>query len=127
MWKNIVEPGRLQRTIWRMRIACWIPKATNTPSEYVVLTPFPLQQWMHERFWMLRYTYIACLLVFYFFSTTTMDARTFLDVTLHVHCLPSCILLLFHYNNGCTNVSRCYVTRTLPVFSYNCKRCAVSS
>ena len=23
--------------IWRMRIACWIPKATNTHSEYVIL------------------------------------------------------------------------------------------
>ena len=23
-----------------MRIACWIPKATKTHSEYVVLTPF---------------------------------------------------------------------------------------
>jgi hypothetical protein len=29
MWKNIVEPGRPQTAIWRMRIACWIPKATN--------------------------------------------------------------------------------------------------
>jgi hypothetical protein len=33
MWKNIVEPGRPQMTIWRMHIACWIPKATNTHSE----------------------------------------------------------------------------------------------
>jgi hypothetical protein len=29
MWKNTVERGRPQLTIWRMRIACWIPKATN--------------------------------------------------------------------------------------------------
>jgi len=36
-------------TIWRMRIACWIPKATNTLSEYVILTAFPLQHWFHER------------------------------------------------------------------------------
>ena len=28
--KNIVERGRPQMTIWRMRIPCWIPKATNT-------------------------------------------------------------------------------------------------
>ena len=47
--KNIVEPGRSQMTIWRVRIACWIPKATNTPSEYVILLAFPLQQWLHER------------------------------------------------------------------------------
>ena len=30
MWKNIVERGRPQMAIWRMRVACWIPKATNT-------------------------------------------------------------------------------------------------
>jgi len=30
IWRNIVEPGRPQMTIWRMRISCWIPKATNT-------------------------------------------------------------------------------------------------
>ena len=30
IWKNIVQPDRPQVTIWRMRIACWIPKATNT-------------------------------------------------------------------------------------------------
>jgi len=32
----IVEPGRLQMTVWRERIACWLPKATNTLSEYVI-------------------------------------------------------------------------------------------
>jgi len=26
MWKNIVEGGRPQMTIWCMRIACWITK-----------------------------------------------------------------------------------------------------
>ena len=53
----------LQMTIWRMRIACWIPKATNTHSECAILTAFPLQRWLHERASMLRYTYIACLIV----------------------------------------------------------------
>jgi len=48
-------------TIWRMRIACWIPKATNTHSEYVTLIAFPLQQWLHKRAAVVRYTYIACL------------------------------------------------------------------
>ena len=32
-WKNIAEPGRPQMIIWRMRIASFIPKATNTRSE----------------------------------------------------------------------------------------------
>jgi len=61
MWKNIVEPGRAQITIWRMRIAYWIPKTTDTHSEYVILIAFPLQQWLHERAQLLRYTYIVCL------------------------------------------------------------------
>ena len=42
MWNNKVEPHRLQMTIWRMRIACRITKATDTHSEYVVLIVFPL-------------------------------------------------------------------------------------
>jgi hypothetical protein len=35
MWTNITEGGRSQMTIWRMRIACWIPKATNTHTQVV--------------------------------------------------------------------------------------------
>ena len=37
--------------IRRMRIEFWIPKATNTYSEYVILISFPLQ-----RASMIRYT-----------------------------------------------------------------------
>jgi len=59
--KNIVERGRPQMTIWRMRNVCCVPKATNTHSEYVIILAFPLQQWLHERASMLRYTYSACL------------------------------------------------------------------
>jgi hypothetical protein len=49
MWKNIVERGRPQMTIWRTRNACWIPKAANTHSEYVILIAGPQQQCLHER------------------------------------------------------------------------------
>jgi hypothetical protein len=59
-WKNVVR-GKPQMTIWRTRIACWIPKDRNTNSEYVLLIAFPLQQWLNERVSMLCYTYIACL------------------------------------------------------------------
>ena len=55
IWKRIVQQGRPQMTIWRMRIACWIPKFTNTPSESVILIAFPLQQWLSVTSW-----YIAC-------------------------------------------------------------------
>ena len=50
-------------TIWGMRIACWIPKATNTHSEYVMLIAFPLQ-WLHERASVLRYMYVARLVYY---------------------------------------------------------------
>jgi hypothetical protein len=56
----MVQPDRPQIRIWRMRIACWITMATDTPSEYVILIAFTWQQWLRER---------AC-------------------VTLCVHCLP---------------------------------------
>jgi hypothetical protein len=48
-------------TMWRMPIACWIPKATNTHSEYVLLIDFPLQQWLYERAPILSYMYIVCI------------------------------------------------------------------
>ena len=35
-------------TIWRMRIACWMPMATNTHSGCVMLIALPLQQWLHN-------------------------------------------------------------------------------
>jgi len=61
MWKNIVEPAKLQMAIWRFRITCWILKATNTHTECVIRIAFPLQQWWGERASMIRCTYIACL------------------------------------------------------------------
>jgi len=57
-WKNVVDSGRGQMAIWRMRIASWMPNATNTP--------------------ILCNTY--CL------SNATVVARTHLNVTLYVHC-----------------------------------------
>ena len=60
-------------TIWRMRIACWKPKATNTHSQYVILIGFPLQQLLHERISVLRYTYVhhpTC----YFFTVIIVHA-----------------------------------------------------
>jgi len=55
----MVEPGRLQMTIWHMRIACWIPKATNEHSEYVIRIVFPSQQWLHESSSMLGYSKLS--------------------------------------------------------------------
>jgi hypothetical protein len=67
MWKNIVQPDRPQMTIWRMRIACRITKATDT------------------------------IFNTYCFSTATVVTRTHLNLTLcvkYIACLvlPQCLL-----------------------------------
>ena len=72
MWKNIVQRGRPQMTIWHMRIACWTTKATNTHTIYIIIIPFPMQQWLHERVSMLRYTYSA--------SVCKLDNRQYLTI-----------------------------------------------
>jgi len=59
MLKNTVESDSPQMTMWRMRVACWIPKAIDTPSEYVILMAFNLQQWLHEFVSLSSFTYIA--------------------------------------------------------------------
>ena len=61
MVKNNVELDRPQMTVWRMRIAVCVRKATNTYSEYVILIAFLLRQWVHTRSSILRYTYVAYL------------------------------------------------------------------
>jgi hypothetical protein len=46
--------------IRRMRVACWITKATDTHSAYVIRIAFPRQQWLSERASMLT-LYVHCL------------------------------------------------------------------
>ena len=52
-----------------MRIECLIPKATNTHLEYVVLSAFALQQWLHQRAALLPYTILPAS-----FRLTTKNA-----------------------------------------------------
>ena len=53
MWNNIVQPDKPQMT---MRFPCWITKATDTHSEYVIRTAFPRKHWLREPASMLGYT-----------------------------------------------------------------------
>jgi hypothetical protein len=74
LWDNVEKYGTARQTrddniIRRMRFACWITKATDTHSEYVMFIAFPRQQWLRER------------------AT---------NVTLYVHCL-SFLLSGSHY------------------------------
>ena len=80
MWKNMLESDKSQMTIWRKRTACWITKATNTLSEYVILFAFPLQQRLREPASVLRYTSIACLAVFTHGFSYSTEQRTGEDV-----------------------------------------------
>jgi hypothetical protein len=34
----MIQPDMPQIAIWRIRIACWLTKATNTNLEYVILS-----------------------------------------------------------------------------------------
>jgi hypothetical protein len=61
MWKNTVETKRPQMSIWHLCFACWVHNARDTHWKYVILIAFPLQQWLHEHVWILRYTYVPCL------------------------------------------------------------------
>jgi hypothetical protein len=51
--KNVEKRGTARNAadesvVQSMHIACWITKATNTHTEYVILIDFPLQVWLHE-------------------------------------------------------------------------------
>ena len=63
LWHNVAGYCRGEQAtddnIRGMRVVCWIPKATNTYSEYVILIVLPLQQWLHECTLVLRFTYIV--------------------------------------------------------------------
>jgi hypothetical protein len=69
--------------IRRMRFTCWIPKATNTHSEYVTLIAFPRRQWLHERTSVLCYMYYIAYLV---------GIRKLLIIIV--------VIILFHLQNG---------------------------
>jgi uncharacterized protein with PQ loop repeat len=73
MWENIVERDRPQMAIWRMRIACWITKATDTHWEYQIHIVFLCQQRLRECASMVFYRYstlpVSCCHLFYRYST----------------------------------------------------------
>jgi len=63
MWENTVQPDRPQMRIQRMRIACWIPKATDTQSEYVMHIAFHCNNGNTSRLHVKLYVhYLSCYL-----------------------------------------------------------------
>jgi hypothetical protein len=63
MWKYIiVQLDRLQMTKWRMRIACWITKATDTHAHaHIILVAFSRNGAYANAPECYVYAYIACL------------------------------------------------------------------
>jgi hypothetical protein len=66
MWKKYCTDGQTtdDNIVRCVRIACRIPKATKTHSEFVILIAPPQQQLLHEGASGLRDSYIACLQCF---------------------------------------------------------------
>jgi len=82
MWNNIVGLGRPWMTLWRMRIACWITRATNKQT--------------HTHTLRIRNTYS--------FFLATVVARTRLIITLY-YFVVSCVVPVgsvswMHYQEG---------------------------
>jgi len=62
MWKKKQNSREGHRSQYNtaQRCACWITKAADTHSEYVILIALPRQRWLRERALM----YIACFVIF---------------------------------------------------------------
>jgi len=85
-------------TIRRMRITCWIPKATNIHLKYVILIAFPLQLWLHERASVLRHMYsvsfVTHSLLLPHISCCVLKSHTIvtpIDVTDITNCNCTCV------------------------------------
>jgi hypothetical protein len=92
-------------------MACWIPKATNTHSDYVTCIAFSLQQWLHKRASLLRYTYIVSLVKIYFSNVhivhSRQNAQALFSIALNKQTLGMSFL-----------ISRTYATRPAYLFSW---------
>jgi hypothetical protein len=64
LWYNVEKYGRVGQAtdyniIWRRCFACWITKATNNHSEYVIFIAFVRQKWLRHRASVIPYAYSA--------------------------------------------------------------------
>jgi hypothetical protein len=92
LWNNAEKFGRARHAtddniIWHMHFACWITKATDTHSEYVIIIAFLRQQWLHKRASVLCCTYIACLVVQQFYHHMPFTSEHCTCTQLHSYSL----------------------------------------
>ena len=100
LWDNVEECGRAGQvtggnTIWLMRLTCWITKATDTHSEYVILIAFQRQEWLRERSSLLCCTYVVC---FFFHFICPLLTTYFLRFVLFTPSLRFTVILTFLYS-----------------------------
>jgi hypothetical protein len=79
MWKNIAQPGR-------PHAHCMLHTSGHKYTFRICKTAVPLQQWLHERASMLRYTYIACLVKLRYFCLSRLSHSYNLLVMKPVQC-----------------------------------------
>ena len=85
MWKKIVQPDRPQMTVWPMRIASWIPKATNTHLDYVILFLFQRKSgYKHSSLCYVIRT-LPFLFLFHFFHFCIAIYFSRINFSLYVH------------------------------------------
>ena len=91
-----------------MRNAFWIPKATNTESEHVILIAFPQQPWLHERASLLRYSTLALLLLGRWIMTLVISSEAPTATTDNIHSKSS-LHLYSCIRNYCELVQKMWV------------------
>jgi len=112
------------KTIWRMRIECWITKSINTHSEYVILIDSPLQQWLQESASISPYTTLPLLFrnekrikktsraLFGPFKSTISDSNLLLPLQSHyIHHTKFFTSLYFvHYSSHANVFNKVYIS-----------------
>ena len=127
MRKKSVKPDSPQMEIRRMRFACWINKATDMHSEYVILVSCPQQQWLFDRALMLL-PYVHCLSCWSttpagWFKSTVMAVRySHLLVATHNIQVWRRHSTILYFDAACLVMSPAFY----PV-TWQCSRCALKS
>jgi len=78
MWENTVELGRPWMTMWCMGIACWVPEATNTHPQYIILILFCRYIGRTNAPDVTLYAYCLSCSSINLFKLVILDERTFL-------------------------------------------------
>ena len=102
MWESVLQTDRPQITILCMSFACWMFKATDTISEYVIINAIPRQQCLTNapQYYILRtlsvlfdvwslFRYMFQLLYIYIY---TQNANFLLHLIVYIPISAYCIL-----------------------------------